>query len=58
MTRDRHVRSCESGRVRFPPATHQNRMHGLTGGSWKRGALTTDTKKNDHTGNRAAIVVS
>ena len=23
MTRDRHVRSCESGRVRVPPATHQ-----------------------------------
>ena len=33
-------------------------MHGLTGGSWKRGVLTTDTKKNDQTGNRLAIVVS
>ena len=22
-------------------------MHGLTGGDWKRGALTTATKKND-----------
>src|SRR5215204_5640667 len=26
-------------------------MHGLTGGSWKRSELTTDTKKNDQTGN-------
>jgi hypothetical protein len=25
----------------------ENRTHGLTGGSWKRSDLTTDTKKND-----------
>jgi hypothetical protein len=27
-------------------------MHGLTGGSWKRGDLTTAAEKNDPTGNR------
>jgi RNA-directed DNA polymerase len=38
MRREPHVRSCESGRVRFPPATHQNLMSGLMGGSWRRGS--------------------
>lgn len=30
----------------------ENRTHGSTVGSWKRSDLTTDTKKNDPTGNR------
>jgi hypothetical protein len=34
MRRESHVRSCESGRVRFPPATHQNGTYGLIGGRW------------------------
>lgn len=29
MTGDCYVRACESGSVRFPPAAHQNRLHGL-----------------------------
>ena len=33
-------------------------MHGLTGGSWKRGDLTRDTKKNDPTGNRPVTAAS
>jgi hypothetical protein len=33
MTGDCHLRSCESGRVRLPSVTHQNRMHGLRGGA-------------------------
>ena len=37
MTGDCHVRSCESGRVRLPPATHQIRTPGLTGGRWRSG---------------------
>ena len=31
MTGDCHVRSCESGRVRLPPATHQNGTYGSKG---------------------------
>jgi hypothetical protein len=27
MTGDRHVRFCESGRGRFPPATHREASH-------------------------------
>jgi hypothetical protein len=36
MTGDYYVRSCESGRVRLPLATHQNRMHGLIVARWGR----------------------
>jgi hypothetical protein len=43
MRREPHVRSCESGRVRFPPATHQNRKHGLIGGRW---GGTTDANRD------------
>jgi len=30
-------------------------MHGLTGGGWKRGALTTDPEKNSPAGNHRTI---
>jgi hypothetical protein len=29
----------------------ENRMHGSTGGGWKRSTLATDTEKNDIEGN-------
>ena len=34
---DSHVRSCESGRVRFPPATHQSRSLGSARGAARKG---------------------
>ena len=33
-------------------------MHGLTGGSWKRGGLAMDTEKNDPVGNRWVSMAS
>lgn len=45
MRRESHVRSCESGRVRLPPATHQNLMSGSIGAA---GRATTMARQNKH----------
>ena len=37
MRRESHVRSCESGRGRFPPATHQCRTLGSVRGAARKG---------------------
>ena len=37
MTGDCHVRFCESGRGRFPPATHQFRTLGSVRGAARKG---------------------
>jgi hypothetical protein len=37
MRRESHVRSCESGRGRFPPATHQCRTLGFVRGAAREG---------------------
>ena len=37
MRRESHVRSCESGRGRFPPATHQQCTLGSVRGAARKG---------------------
>ncbi len=44
MTGDCHVRSCESGRVRLPPATHQFRSLGSVRGAVRKGGPYRDLK--------------
>ena len=42
MRRESHVRSCESGRGRFPPATHQFRTLGSARGAARKGGPYRD----------------